>query len=144
MQLNSLLSSFLITAGRDATIKAGGGVKAVSIKQKNELIHHLLNETKFNKKLIVVITIMFVILFGVGVFFTIYYRDNPKTMGIIFGGSFLTLIAVMRALQNLWAKKCRMDMLLTLIPGISPEQTVMVIETLLYSKPVKEMPGTVN
>lgn len=41
----------------------------------------------------------------------------------------------MKALQGVWEKKCKIDMLLTIIPNISAEQVVVVIETLLNEKP---------
>jgi len=135
MKIEAILNEFLDHTQRSKNIDMGGSVAAVNDDQKNLLVNNLIRENQFNKSLIVVITAMFVVLFGVAIFFCFYYRNSPQTMGIIFGGSFLGIMGIMKALQGVWEKKCKMDMLLTIIPNISAEQVVVVIETLLNEKP---------
>ena len=136
---DGILKDFLQEAGWSGTIKAGGAHKPeVSEALKNKLVDHLIRENKFNRIMVLTSTVMFCLIFLLGIYFALYYRDQPQTMELIFGGTFLTLLGVINALRKFWLEKCKMDLILTVVPNVPADQAAKLIETLLYGKPASK------
>ena len=145
MRFETILHQFLEETGNtDSIIMGARRATEVTSQQKETLVDNLLRENSFNKKLIILITSMFICVFLIGLFFAFYYRDKPTVLGIIFGGSFLTILGVIKGLQDLWREKTKTDMVLTLITNITPEQSVAVIETLLYGEKKKKSKTSIS
>lgn len=139
--ITNIYEKFLKENHRFEKIKAGGseGVIPATETSKSQLINNLLIQNKFNNILILVIMAMFIVIFGIGIYFSLYYRNDPKTMGVVFGGSFLSLLVIIRGLQNLWKQKSTMDMLLTIVPNMTPDKAVEIIEMLYYANKKKSV-----
>lgn len=138
-KLDNILSSFLDANGRFQPSVAGPGDGITSSEaSKAKFVARLLNESKFNRVLVIVILLMFTVIFALGIYFALYYRDKPATMGTIFGGTFLSLLTIVYKLQQLWKEKSKIDYLLILIPNLSATDALKVVETLLYTGKSKE------
>lgn len=139
-RLDTMLEEFLEKTGRLTTSKMGGELlspKPVTDELRNLLTNNLIKESRFNRILIISILAMFVLLFGLGIFFAIYYRNDPKTMAFIFGGTFLTLLGTIKGLQLVWNQKTKADLLIPLISNVPPDQVAGIIETLVYESKAK-------
>jgi cell division protein FtsW (lipid II flippase) len=88
----------------------------------------------FNKNMVWVVMAMFCILFFVGILLVFNFLHSPEKMALVFGGTFLSLVTVVTGLQKLWHEKTIIDLLLTLLPDITPAESIKLIEILSYSK----------
>jgi hypothetical protein len=105
----------------------------VSKNASDTLKNNILRESKFNNNIVVVAIVLLCIIFGLGIFFAIYYRDNPTTIGVIFGGTFLSLLAIVSRLRKIWLEKSLMDVSLCVIEDMSPQDAAKFIQTIYYN-----------
>jgi hypothetical protein len=103
-------------------------------KQDHDLFIKIIREQiKFNKNLLITFLSMLFILFGISVFLVFNNLNSPQTIGYIFGGSFLGILAILDKLRRLWREKSVMDMTLILIKKLSPQKSLKIIDTLYWS-----------
>lgn len=88
----------------------------------------LLSQIKFNNGIILTAVIGLVIIFIIDIYFIFYYRDDLKALAFLFGGTFLSLIGVIRWLRKLWMDKTVMDVTLGVIQDLPPEVAMQHIQ----------------
>src|SRR5688572_24253428 len=97
-RLQSVLGEYLQQVGglerTDMGPRKSASAAAISAEQ---LVDRLRQESTFNNKLVICITILHFLLFIVAVSLVFYYRDDPKIISFILGGSILSLLAVTRS-----------------------------------------------
>ncbi|MBK8703375.1 MAG: hypothetical protein IPN33_06955 [Saprospiraceae bacterium] len=115
--------------------KLGSEDKKVEVSRNTSdtLKNNILRESKFNNNIVVVAIVLLCIIFGLGIFFAIYYRDSPTTIGVIFGGTFLSLLAIVSRLRKIWLEKSLMDVSLSVIEDMSPQDAAKFIQTIYYN-----------
>ena len=86
-----------------------------------------------NKNIMIVYIAMLCIVFGIDVYLIFRFLNSPNAMGIIFGGTFLSLLTVIDRLRRIWKEKSIMEMILVLLDGLPKEQIATVIETLYWN-----------
>ena len=99
-------------------------------KALSELIN---NRLKFAHKLIIIYVSMICILFCFGIFLLFYYLNSPNKIAIIFGGTFLSMLAISDRLRRLWHEKNTLDIIWILVQDLPPEQIATVIEILYWN-----------
>ena len=67
---------------------------------------------------------------GFIIVFTLYH--DSKAMHKVLGGSFLSLLAILKGLHSLWREQSGLMMMISLLPSLSPEEAVKVVETHYY------------
>ncbi|MBK9949656.1 MAG: hypothetical protein IPP12_21105 [Nitrospira sp.] len=134
-KLHTILEKFLKDAGSLKSPQLGDEVPLRNQEvDKVAFIEVLSKERGFNRGIIIALVGLHVVLFVVGIGFAAYYRDSPPTIGVILGGSILSLLAITKSLQQVWREKTIMDVLLTSVPNLSGESIVKIIESIYYEK----------
>jgi len=105
-------------------------VKPVTEKESQFLINHLKTSQKQNNSIIMIILIMLCILFGVGIYFVFYYRDDPVMLCSIFGGNFLALLGIVSKLKRLWTEKVIIEHSHSILENLKPEEAAKVMMNL--------------
>jgi hypothetical protein len=75
----------------------------VLIYQSGLLRQRLDLHFQFNNRIIILAMVLLCILFAVGVYLTIHYRDEPPVMGGIFAGTFISLLSIVKRKRK-WKK----------------------------------------
>jgi len=132
----SILESYLDQAGALTPVRLGGERKAISLKAEDSkvLVDRLMKEAKFNNLLLSSVTVLHFALFALALWLVYYYRNTPNTVVVILGGSVLSLMPITWGLRGLWREKWAIDMLVTILPNLSPEEALNVVKILYYSK----------
>jgi len=132
----SILESYLDQLGALTPVKLGGERKAISLKAEDNkiLVNRLMKEGKFNNLLLASVTVLHFALFALATWLVYYYRTSPKTVVAILGSSVLSLMQITWGLRGLWREKWAIDMLVTILPNLSPEEALKVVKILYYSK----------
>lgn len=133
-RLQLVFEEYLEKTGRLKKVALGGPeLRTISPADNQLLINRLEKESKLNLRILIAIISMFLVLFGIGVLLVFVYIRSPKILSIIFGGDFLALLAIIRGLQQTWREKTTLDILLAVLPNLSPQEVVKVIECLYHS-----------
>lgn len=113
----------------------GSEQKAVKVTEKegNLLKDNLTAQMKFNNNIVVISIVLLCIIFLTGIFFVFYYRNSPSTIGVVFGGTFLSLLAIVTRLRKIWLEKSLMDVSLSVINDLPPEDAAKFIQTIYYN-----------
>lgn len=129
------------------TLKKVGGIEPatlgkteslkVSKEDKKRLILQLEEEAKFNNRMIIAIIILHFLLFALAVFLVLYYRDSPEKINFVLGGSVLSLMVIMYSLIRLWKVKVANDNLRAILPNLSPEQAMVVVQSIYFEEKKK-------
>ena len=109
----------------------GGQQQAPS--NTNTLKERLIKQSKFNNSILIISIVLLCILFFLGVYFAIYYRDEPTTMSVVLGGSIFSLLGIIVWLRKLWAEKNLMDVSLAIIEDLPPQEAAKYI-LIIYDK----------
>jgi hypothetical protein len=132
-RLQSVFEGYLQKIGRLAPEDLGNEPQSVTENDKKNIVEQLSKEFAFNQKIIVVYIVMLFLLFGVGIFIVLYYLNSPKAIGAVWGGTFLSLLGIVERLRRLWREKSIMDVTLSVIQDLPPEETVKMIELFYWS-----------
>lgn len=142
-KLKSIYQSFLEDNSLLELEKLGSDEKKVA-PSKNASLNlksNILKQSKFNNNIVIVSIVLLCIIFGLGIFFAIYYRDNPTTIGVIFGGTFLSLLAIVSRLRRIWLEKSLMDVSLSVLEDLPPQDAAKFIQTIYYNMLENEKKG---
>lgn len=90
----------------------------------------LLQQAKVNNTIIMLAVGMLFVLFAIGIYLIIHYQDDVKTIGLIFGGTFLSLLGIVGWLRKLWIDKNLLDMSAGIIGQLSPAEAAKYVETM--------------
>src|SRR5262245_11473463 len=130
----SILESYLDQLGALAPVVLGGERKAISLKAEDSkvLVNRLMKEGKFNNLLLASVTVLHFALFALAIGLVFYFKNFPSTVVAILGGSVLSLMRITWSLSGLWREKWAIDMLVTILPNLSPEEALKVVKILYY------------
>lgn len=130
---------FLESIGRLKAGQLGGNeIKPIDEKDKKIFTDILTTQLSNNNRIIWVAIVLLCVLFGVGVSLVFYYLDSPKIMGVVFGGTFLSLLSIIEWLHRLWTDKSKMDLLYAMTPELSSEQFVKLAEIIYWKDKDKD------
>jgi len=119
-----------IQLGTDANKKKS---RPITEEDNQYFIKLLDKQLKFNLNIVIIYITMLCVLFGIGVFLVFYYLNSPRVIGLIFGGTFFSLLTVIEKLRRLWHEKSIIDISLTVIQELPPKETAKVIEILYWN-----------
>lgn len=133
-KLTNIFEKYLERIDRLKTIPLGEHHSRKITQDDNSFLNHLLDvQTRFNKNLLIIYVLLLCIIFIIGVILVFYFISSPAKIGVVFGGTFLSLLAVVDRLGRIWKEKNIIDMTLILVNNMPPDQTAAVIQTLYYS-----------
>jgi hypothetical protein len=134
-RLTDVLGQFLQT---DETIRLGphlgGKAPAVTEQQLTFLIAQLRAASAQNGKIIAVVIALYVAMLAGGFVIVFALLHEPKTMRTVLGGSFLSLLAIVKGLHSLWRENTRIQLMIALLPSLSPEDAIKVVESYYYKQ----------
>jgi hypothetical protein len=127
--LNDVLGQFL---GANESIHLGGKAPEVTDQQKTYLIEQLKSASAYNGRIVMILVGLYVAMLVVGFIIVLTLFKEPRTMRAALGGSFLSLIVLLMRLQSVWREKHGMDLMQSLLPALSPEDAMKVVESHYY------------
>ncbi len=137
MQMQSLLEDFLKENDAIEPAKLGGKSKKereVDPVRVAALVTELKAKVQSSNRLANLIVGIYLLLIIICLFLGIKFQDEPDTLKYIFGGSFLSLLPVIKSLQGLWKTKSAADMLVVLLPDMTPKEAVKAIQSIYFNK----------
>lgn len=133
-KLKLLLGETLKKAGalRPPTLGTSG-LLALGKEDKKQLLVQMRDQVRFINKIIIAIVVLHFLLFFLAAFLVLYWRDRPKVIAMLLGGSVLSLMVIIRSLVNLVKAKGKMDNVLLVLPNLSAEQAIVMIQTMYFA-----------
>ena len=110
----------------------GDKTPLVSEQQKSFLIQQLKLASAQNRKIATVLVGVYVAMLVVGFIIALTLFRNETALRAALGGSFLSLLLIVRGLYSVWRENNGMQVLLALIPSLSPEEAIKVVESYYY------------
>lgn len=135
-RLTLTLATYLERLGR---LEVGLGpheTRAATQEDSSFLAQQLQGVAKADTNTIAVMTVFLGLAYGPGVLFTFYKLPSPGVMGGVLSGALLALWLVVAKLRQLWHEKSLVDVVLSTLPELSPEQVVQLVEILYWDKVV--------
>jgi hypothetical protein len=131
--LNDVIEQFLKS---DQSLRSGphlgGEPRKVTKEQVAFLIEQLKIASRQNSRIVAVLVVLYaaMLIGGFVIVFTLFHE--PKAMRAALGGSFLSLLVIVKGLHSVWREQNGMNMMLSLLPSLSPQEAVKVVETHYY------------
>ena len=134
-KLNLLLRETLKKANALQPAALGPGeLLALGKEDKKQLLAQIEDQVRFINKIIIAIVVLHFLLFFLAAFLVFYWRDDPKVIAILLGGSVLSLMVIIRSLVSLVKTKSQMDHVLLVLPNLSAEQAIVMLQTMYFAK----------
>jgi hypothetical protein len=105
---------------------------SVSNEDKKQLLSQLKEQSKINNKMIIVIIILHFLLFGLVTFLILYYRDSLEAILLILGSSLTIYMVIINSLIRFYEIKVKNDYLRATLPNLSPEQAMIVVQSIYF------------
>ena len=97
-------------------------------------VDRLIKQDKLNNLLLFSIALLYFAIFGLALVLVYYYRTSSSTVLSILGGSVASLLPITWGLKSLWKEKSLLDILIKVLPNMSPEEAVNLIKVYYFSK----------
>jgi hypothetical protein len=135
MRVQTILHDYLSQAGALKPIKLGKSDRAITVteEERQALFGRLLQQTRFNNGMVIAVTVLHFALFVLAIWLVYYYRESFNAVVAILGGSVLSLLAITRSLTGLWREKWMLDILVSSLPNLTPEQSLTFVKSFYYS-----------
>jgi hypothetical protein len=138
-RLHKVLEELLVEAGALKTIEMGPPSTEVPspAEVKERLMEGLPPRAKFNDRFLILIIVTHYLCFIAPFLLVYYYRNSLALISAVLAVTLPSLVLVMRLLSDLWKTKAGIDILITQLPTLPPEQSVEAVKALYYalSKP---------
>jgi len=142
-RLHRVLEELLVEAGALKTIEMGppSAKSSATPEVKDGVMERLLGESKFNNRFLKAVITLHFLIFTVALWLVYYSKDSLAAFSVILGISVTLLLGVVRSLSSLWQTKMGIDILIAILPSLSPEQSVKVVKDIYYNQS-KLAPGS--
>jgi len=101
---------------------------------RRELIARLHRREKTGNQVLWVTVSAYLVILAGGFILAFLQRDQPTTLRPVLGGAFLSLIIVGHALRSLWRDKSKLDLLLEVVPVLSSDQLVLMLQAFYFGQ----------
>jgi hypothetical protein len=132
-RLNDVIEQFLKT---DESTRLGphlgGAPRTVTEQQISFFIEQLKASAAFNRKVVAVLVGLYVLMMIIGFIIVLTLFKQPQTMRVALGGSFLSLLLILKGLQSVWREQQGISFMTSLLPSLSPAEAMKVVETHYY------------
>jgi hypothetical protein len=132
-KLNLLLGETLKKAEALHPPVMGRGLLALGKEEKKQLLDQVRDQVQFINRIIIAIVVLHFLLFFLAAFLVLYWRDDPKVIAILLGGSVLSLMVIIRSLVSLVKTKDKMDNVLMILPNLSAEQAIVMLQSMYFA-----------
>ena len=111
----------------------GSGLLSLGKEDKKQLLVQIKDQVRFINKIIIAIVVLHFLLFFLAAFLVLYWRNEPKVIAVLLSGSVLSLMIIIRSLVRLVKTKGKMDNVLMVLPNLSAEQAIVMIQTMYFA-----------
>ena len=132
-KLHQLLGETLRKADALQPPVMGRGLLALGKEDKKQLLDQVRDQVQFINRIIIAVVVLHFLLFFLAAFLVFYWRDDPKVIAILLGGSVLSLMAIIRSLVNLVKTKAKMVNVLMVLPNLSAEQAIVMLQSMYFA-----------
>jgi len=135
-RVQKILHDYLRETGTLERVTMGGSNRAVTVteKERRALFQRLLKQTGFNNGMVIAVTVLHFALFILAICLVYYYRESFNVVAAILGGSVLSLLAITKSLTGLWREKWMLDILVSTLPNLTPDQALTFVKSFYYSE----------
>jgi hypothetical protein len=144
-KVQTILGDFLRGAGALKPVRLGESERAITVteEERQALFARLQKQSVFNNRIVIAVTVIHFALFVLAIGLVYYYRESFNAVIAILGGSVLSLLAITKSLTGLWREKWMIDILVSTLPNLTPDQALAFVKTLYYSQqsPQPRQPG---
>jgi hypothetical protein len=144
MKLDQTLSDYLRRIEQYEPQKLGGVRRPVTEEDSRFLRESLGRQLRFGNSMIIVAVVLLCSLFFLGVFLILYHRDSLNAVGVISGGTFASLLAIIGLLRRLWLEKSAMDLLIHASKGLPPAETAKLVTSFYFAATRRKARGGAN
>lgn len=110
----------------------GGRTPTVRPEQIAFLSDQLKLASRQNSRIVVVLVVLYVAMLVGGFVIVFTSLHEPKIMRSALGGSFLSLLVILKGLQSLWREQNGFTVMIPLLAVVPPEQALKIAETHFY------------
>jgi hypothetical protein len=112
-----------------------GAEKTRTFSDDDKLCLRRILETqqKFNNRVLSLAIGMVAALFLLGVFFAIYYRNNPSFLQIVLGSNLFSILVTVTWVRKLWIEKGLVDLATLAVEEMSTEEAIRLASTIYWS-----------
>ena len=127
------LHDFLAGLGVLKPVTLGGEkIHAFSDAHKRSLQRILETQYQFNNRVLSLAISMVAVVFFLGIFFALYYRENPKMLQVVLGGNLLSILVTVAWIRKLWIEKGLVDLARLAVEGMATEDAIRLASTIYW------------
>lgn len=105
-----------------------------SEREWNWLVEKLREERNSNNLIIWLAVGGYVLLLLLLSSLVVLHQNDPKWVAAMLGGNLLSLGVVVAWIRDIWREKNYIDMLLAVLPTLTPEEAIKVVQSFYYEK----------
>jgi hypothetical protein len=134
MNTRSVIQEFLKQTGAAEPITMGTRLPQikVSAEMQAKLVTQLEQTRATSTRFAIIAAVAHFFILFIAIGFAYYFRDSSTVVTTLLGGSTLTLLVIATRLVALWREKTTSDILITILPNLSPEEAIRVLESIYY------------
>jgi hypothetical protein len=121
-----LIKNYVVNLKLNAAAPLGGETPQI-VEATERLAIELQRQHSRNQTIVWVTTVLWVVLFVVGIGLVWQYRDRPDSLTVVLGGNALVLSGIMIGLRRLWLDASTIGALLAILPGLTPTERAKVL-----------------
>jgi hypothetical protein len=132
--LASILSEFLQPSAPVVFGRAGESAVRPAAVDTDRLIRRLDRQVRFNNRLILTIVGAYVLLLLIASTLVVAHHKDTNWIIAFVGGNFLALMTIGTKLQDTWREKNYMDMMLAVLPTLTPPEAMKMLQSFYLEK----------
>jgi hypothetical protein len=110
----------------------GGKAPSVRPEQITFLIEQLKSASREGSRIVTVLVVLYIVMLVVGFILVFKLLHEPNIMRGVLGGSFLSLLLILKGLQSVWREQNEIAIMISLLPSLSPAEAFKVAEARFY------------
>jgi hypothetical protein len=110
----------------------GGKAPSVALEQMTFFIEQLKSASRQNSRIVAVLVVLYIAMLVFGFIIVFKLLHEPKMLRRVLGGSFLSLLLILKGLQSVWREQNEIAIMISLLPSLSPAEAFKVAEARFY------------
>lgn len=131
--LRSELHGFLKELGILTPVTLGSQkIPEISDDHKRSLQRILERQQAFNNRVLTLAISMVAVVFVLGIFFAVYYRDSPSILEVVLGGNLFSILVTVVWIRKLWIEKGLVDLARLAMQEVSTEEAIRLASSIYW------------
>ena len=128
-----IIGTFLKATGDASGPKLGAAPRRITKDQVEDLKRRLDTASGANGAIARLLVILYTVILMGALIIAFIWINEPKQMRLALGGSFLSLLGIMKGLHAVWREKSAIDLISAMLPCLSPEDCMKLVEAYFYA-----------